>query len=301
MITGTDIQAGRRVNVAPGLHAHVWQDMADAVDDVINAAEWSGMSSRREGRSDWAGSESFGQAVDMLRGGWNEHRDAVEQAMAAVMDDPAIEEMISRRFAWQYDYAGGMADIGRFVTGEPECMLAPVMTESRQPDAVVRIVITGGAPANVDTETIVQRGIVVAALVDVLQKLGRGVEVWWAAVNTPGGGSSSRARRADLVKVKSTDEPLDVDDLLFVTASPAMLRRFGFALREMETTANRNKWQITEYGNYGQSADMTRDELAVAIDGPVHVMFGALKPGDNYRDPVGHVLRHLSGLQDVEL
>lgn len=297
-LDGTAVVAGRRHNFAANNVANIWGDMSDAVDDVINApgAKFSASHSEDADYAEWTGSESFGAAVDMLRNGWDEHRDAVEFAVSTVADDPSIEEMMAKRFGWTHDYAGGMVDIGRFVVGEPECMIAPMMVEARQPDAVVRIVINGAASALIDGETIVQRGVLIAALVDTLMKLNRGVEVWWSW--------TTKGRDDDvltqLVKIKHVDEPLDVNDLLFVTASPSMLRRFGFALAELESRPVKNAIGVGGDGlydaGYGRPSDITRDQLADAIGGPVHVAFGKLAATDDYSDPVAHVLKHLKGL-----
>ena len=296
-LTGSAIHAGRRVNVDATTRVNVWPDMADAIDDVINAGpEYLNAASTREGNAEWSGSDTFADAVDMLRNGWDEHRAAVEFAVSTVADDPSIEEMMATRFGWTHDFAGGMVDIGRFVVGEPECMIAPMMVEARQPDAVVRIVINGGASAVVDADVIVQRGVMIAALVDTLMKLNRGVEVWWAW--------TAKGRDGDmltqLVKIKDVDEPLDVDDLLFVTASPSMLRRFGFALAELESWTVKDSIGVGGDGlceaGYGRPADITRDQLADAIGGTVHVVFGKVSAGEDYSDPAAHVLTHLRGL-----
>lgn len=289
-LTGSAIHAGRRVNVDARTRVNVWPDMADAIDDVINAGpEYLNAASTREGNAEWSGSDTFADAVDMLQNGWDEHRAAVEFAVSTVADDPSIEEMMATRFGWTHDFAGGMVDIGRYVVGEPECMIAPMMVEARQPDAVVRIMLNGSASAAVKTHVLVQRGIVVAALVDTLQKLGRGVEVWWTCQSSRRG-----ARHANAVMVKSVDEPLDVDDLLFVAANPAMLRRFGFALWECESPETRT---AHDFGlGYGKPTDLTRDEWSTVVDGTVHVAFGSVHANDDYSDPVAHVLKHLRGL-----
>ncbi len=298
-LDGTAVVAGRRHNFAANNVANVWADMSDAVNDIINAprAKFSASHSDDADRAEWAGSESFGAAVDMLQNGWNEHRAAVEFAVSTVADDPSIEEMMATRFGWTHDFAGGMVDIGRYVVGEPECMIAPMMVEARQPDAVVRIVINGAASAIVDSETIVQRGVMIAALVDTLMKLNRGVEVWWAWTTE---GRDYADVLTQLVKIKDVDEPLDVDDLLFVTASPSMLRRFGFALAELESRPVKKAIGVGGDGlseaGYGRPADITRDQLADAIGGTVHVAFGKLHANDDYSDPVAHVLEHLRGL-----
>ncbi len=289
-LTGSAIHAGRRVNVDATTRVNVWPDMADAIDDVINAGpEYLNATSTREGNAEWSGSDTFADAVDMLRNGWDEHRAAVEFAVSTVADDPSIEEMMATRFGWTHDFAGGMVDIGRYVVGEPECMIAPMMVEARQPDAVVRIMLNGSASAAVKTHVLVQRGIVVAALVDTLQKLGRGVEVWWTCQSSRRG-----ARHANAVMVKSIDEPLDLDDLLFVAANPAMLRRFGFALWECESPETR-KFHDFHFG-YGKPTDLTRDEWSTVVGGTVHVAFGSVHADDDYSDPVAHVLKHLRGL-----
>lgn len=286
------IITGRRVNIDTRTRVNVWEDMSDAVDDILNAGEGfvNGSSQREDDRKDpWSGSVDFGSALETLRGGWAEHRDAVEAAVTAVQEDPSIESMVSARFGWQHAYAGDVCDIGRFVTGDPECMFAPTMVDAVQPDAVIRIVINGTASAAIRTDVLVRRGIMIAALVDTLHLLGRGVEVWWTCSTVHSGST-----HGNLVRIKATDEPLDVDDLLFVAAHPSMLRRFGFALWECESPQTRKAQNF--YESYGRPVDISREQLAECIGAPVHVLFGSISYGDDYTDPAAHVLAHLKGL-----
>lgn len=302
-LKGSAVLAGRRVNLDTRTRVNVWDDMSDAVDDILNATgkHLVAAASRKvcTERNPWSGSETFDAAREMLQSGWSEHREQVERVLAQVADDPSIERIMADRFAWQYNYGGEICDVGRYSIGEPECMMSPVMVSEDSMGPVVRIMLNGSASSGVPIDVIVKRGVMVAALVDTLVKLGRGVEVWWSwqSESTAGG---HKIRHGSAVKIKSTDEPMDVDDLLFVSASPAMLRRFGFALSELESDETRkahNFGDSGEYGyGYGQPCDFTREELAAVVGGHVHVSFGKVHAHDDYSDPVKHVLKHLEGL-----
>ena len=123
--------------------------------------------------------ENDGEQCRLARAVGADKRDAVERIISDLDCDPMIADRIALRLAWQFGYDGTLCNMDRFITGEPECMMSPVLVESVQPDAVIRLVVDGTVMSSVDAEDITRRGLVVAALIDTLTKLGRGVELWW--------------------------------------------------------------------------------------------------------------------------
>jgi hypothetical protein len=119
-----------------------------------------------------------------------------------------------------FDVSGDYVDVGRYLSGEPECMVDWPL----QPTSAVGRVITLCAPVTwsgaVSDETIVRRGQVITALALALSRLGHNVELWADRTNT----SHSGARRTKIrVLVKGANDVLDPAKVLFAYAHPSML------------------------------------------------------------------------------
>jgi hypothetical protein len=145
------------------------------------------------------------------------------------------------------DLSGDVVDVGTFLTGEPECMIAPVMVPTPGTGRVVRIVVPTAVSASVSADTVRARGAAIVALVDVLARCGNRLEVWsWSGVS-----HGSRGRTSTAVLVQAADQPLDMGRIMFALAHPAWLRRIMFGV--WENPANGNTPAIvTERGSgYG--------------------------------------------------
>jgi hypothetical protein len=286
--------------------ASVWGDMFDALDDIINRGDWGiedGRSSERteHPEGDFFGSADMAEAVQLIRGGWSEHRAEAEKLIGQVMADPVIAEAQSKRFVQVPDYIGDECDVDRFIAGDPECMLRFDTEESVRPDAVVRIVVNSGAMGDVKGARILARGFVIAATIEVLQTLGRSTEVWLTSTVRAGAGGTFNGRRmhTTAVKVKDATESMDLDDLLFVAAHPSVHRRFTFALRECESEALRQGFGFHDRGGYGRTDNHYPDEEDRLFGGEAHIRFETTS-GTWATDPVEHVKRLVGGFVNLD-
>jgi hypothetical protein len=129
----------------------------------------------------------------------------------------------------EYATSGGAVDVGRWLTGEPECMYSFVPMPNERMGRVVKIFIDYGASASFSAEFIRQRGIVFCALVDALQKMRIACEVWGeTAVYV----SVIIKMHTTVVKLHDATAQMDIDELMFALANPSMLRRITFSVRE---------------------------------------------------------------------
>jgi len=92
-----------------------------------------------------------------------------------------------------------------------------------------------------------KRGIVLLALVDTLQKLGVSVEIYGETAIT----SKGNTTHTTVTKLHDPTDRLDIDELMFTLAHPAMLRRMAFAVREMSTC--RREIDAVPNGGYGRT------------------------------------------------
>jgi hypothetical protein len=184
---------------------------------------------------------------------------------------PHLAEFEQDTVTWSYDVVGETPDIGRFLTGEPECMMMPMYQPIARHGRVVTILVDMCASASINPEQIQARGAAIVALIETLQIIGHTVELW-AEVSTKSAGKGDVV--TTLVKIKSPSEYIDDDHLMYVLAHPSLLRRHCFA--QWETP--KHAWErFASEGGRGTPKPATQGE-AIGADVIVH--------GPRHGDPV---------------
>jgi hypothetical protein len=172
------------------------------------------------------GNVTYLQAAKLARQGWSEHRDIVDRYVEHVENQVDLD-LFSTSFQATYAVAGAEVDMGRFLAGEPECMIESTPLRIARKGRAVRLVIPFGYRGVVEPAQAVRRGAAVVALADMLAKAQHPVEIW-ATRSQQFGGEGPTQYHANIL-VQSANDPLDIDRLLFVFAHPGAYRRIGFA------------------------------------------------------------------------
>lgn len=197
----------------------------------------------------FAGSASMGEVVKLAHTGWSTHRQAFSDSLTTFTASHGAPV-----WSTAYDVTGAWVDVDRFLSGEPECMVQPVMTHDRP---IVRIGYNMSIPGHVSTSDMIRSGGIVAGLVDVLTAGGNAVELVAYLSVRPLGSSERRGRT--FVVVKRSDQALDIDAVAFAVAHPSMLRRLWFGWADQWPAEARRAYGIGH--SYGASD-------RVAVDGP---------------------------------
>lgn len=218
----------------------VFTSMADV---ITNMADRPGRY-RANGDDAWTGARSLGHAVSMLRDGWSEGRQVVdgivgslESSLQQVAHD-MVQEMT-------HDVAGAYPDMGRFMDGEPECMVQFVPTNDTTSGQVTRLLVDNGACAKYTADWMTKRAGAVASLVHVLGMIGRSVEVWIASPVDINGNLHDT-----VVRVHEAGAPVNIDSIAFALGHPAMLRRITFECRYDRTLGY--GWAGAHHGHHLQ-------------------------------------------------
>ena len=242
-------------------------------------------SSDRERDGEWAGSKNLDTAVQLGLDGWHDIRPDVD-AMFSRMEEQ-INMSLGDVFEMRYDYSGDSVDIDRFLMGDPEHMMDYETVPSGRMGRVVRVLINGAASSSVTPEEIKRRGVLAVALVDVLSKLGVGVELWLESAT-----EYDNKVHSQLIKVHSSEERLDIDNLMFSMAHPSMLRRVGFSILERTTWAPAK--QCAQHGaGYGQPHNLTQGKR-IGADVEIDKLQNAT--GDPVVDGVAYIMSTVKGL-----
>jgi len=266
-----------------------FDSLGDAVRHANDVGKVTGSSHRPA--SVWSGGVSYDDAVQLATDGWHDVRPDVDRLFHNLEDQ--IMANMDEQFATVYGYSGDMVDMGRYVAGDPECMVDYVTEPSARMGRVVKVLVNMSASSSVKAETLLKRGVAVTALVDVLHKLGVGIELW-VEMPTARDGVNVGAKYSQLVKMHDSSEMLDIDNLMYGMCHPSMLRRIGFALHEGSA------WKHAKHTlshNYGYPANVQCAEIVGA-----DVVVGLTQDADAggwQSNPVGWVLGTVQGLDLV--
>lgn len=204
-----------------------YETIGDYLADLSRPDSGVSRNSQRTGRKEFFWTESFDEALALVRSGWAEGTARVAQyrdSLSAWLS--AAKSAKSREFAW--DVTGEFVDVGKYLTGEPECFGSEAETGERTAGRVVSIRLNACVSCAVSADTIAARGIAVLCAVDLLESCGTRVEV---VVST---GSDGAGTRVDgNVTVKRPGEQVDADRLAFAVAHPSFFRRLGFRFLEL--------------------------------------------------------------------
>lgn len=273
------------VDTIDGVYVEQFDSLGELVEYARDNTERR--SSDRRSDATWYGSASLDDAVQQCLSGWHDIRPQVDEMFSRMEEH--INMALGEVFETRFDVCGDSVDIDRFLVGEPEHMMDYVMVPAGRMGRVVRVLVNGSASCQVDPERILQRGTVVTALIDLMSKLGVGVEVWLESASRD---SKTGSVGTQLTMLHSSEQRLDIDNLMFALAHPSMLRRIGFSVME------RSAWKPAKYlavegGGYGTPHNLTQGDR---IKADVCIDRLELGRGNEVEDGVAFVMSTVRGL-----
>lgn len=204
----------------------------ETVGDFVRAAARRGgpkKVSHTVGDAPFYGTTSFDEAQRLATAGWPEGVKRLTELRGG-LSRVVGATIAARSKTLRFDVVGDYVDVGRFLTGEPECCGqyrddADATCQSR----VVKLVANVSAIGSVQSESIFSAGAAIFAAVDILESLGKRVELWLGSGSERHG---DRKRLQVLVKLKEASQPFDADRVAFWLCSNASLRRMFFSVEQ---------------------------------------------------------------------
>jgi len=197
--------------------------------DMLSTMDGKTPAYRDNGLRDWHGTDNLQEAVNLAREGWTHGRKTVEDILGRLESSlqQVAQDMVMET---THDVVGAYPDMGRFMEGEPECMVQFLPETDTTSGQVTRLLIDNGACAKYSADWMTRRAGAVTALVQALTMVGKSVEVWVASPVEIGGKIHDT-----VVCVHQAGQPLSVDAIAFCLGHPAMLRRMMFECRADRT------------------------------------------------------------------
>lgn len=233
------------------------QGLRDAIDRLSDAAkpDRNNLSSEKDASQSWDLNCGFQGARELPTKGWQEKSAELWKQIQAL----ALKVEIGVQDS--YDVSGGSVDIGRYMSGEPECMMAQTIN----PLSAVSVLMNISARANADAEHLYNRGIAVAAVIHALQSSGRGVSLKVGESVSSGGD-----RHITEITLQEFGEYIHAGRLAFWAAHPAALRLCIFRYNEQQSDDIRANLGFYSGDGYGSPEDLRKSEIP---EGTVYIPF----------------------------
>lgn len=201
-------------------------------------------------REKFTGTRDFAAALDLARNGWPEGAAQVK-AVAASIREKLSGSLTERQIA-EWSVTGADVDVGRFVIGEPECMIDFVPDTVHAPAKFLRMTVNFMAACGIPAEEIIRKGAAAVALIDALESSGYRVEVDGVVAN----GFSDIHKT--VIRLKNAGEPCEIDRLAFAIAHPSTFRRLFFSY--METLPANWRAALHVPGGYGHVRQLSAED-----------------------------------------
>lgn len=219
------------------MNKHIFfEDLADFWKYAMQESNAYTKSSRRNKDIGWSGGLTWEEAKKMALSGWAEGMKEIEKYQAKI--SPKIAEKVLRPIQ-VFAQTGYCVDVGAFLANDPECFIMREFEERNYPGRIYKLVCSISFSAAITPETIIQRGAMICALIDAIEYAGHRVEVICnnALTNDQYNRNYSSNRNGWFevsVVVKKANQALEMTDLAFCLAHPAMFRRIMFSVAEIE-------------------------------------------------------------------
>lgn len=170
---------------------------------------------------------TYKQAFEMLVKGWT---DGVKK-IDAIKDEinARTNEEIEKTVSIDFDVTGEFIDMGRVMTGEPECFGQITLSENTKETVTIRVI--SSMPCNVDVKSIYNRG---AVIMSVIEKLREKYHVVIEIMQNIKGLRDRNDRSCSLTGsiLIDTERDFSRDGLAFCVANASFNRRLEFAVTE---------------------------------------------------------------------
>ncbi|MBP0617817.1 DUF7192 family protein [Jiella mangrovi] len=191
--------------------------------------------------------DSWQQALELAINGWPEGAQLITKTLQkrpmSQIDTPKSQG---------YDVAGFLPDVGRFLSGEPLCMLSDVNSAPKG-KVVVNYSVSILVSADDNMQIISNFGAALISRIQFLEENGYRVALNWISMSNPYYVFQSQVDSGLLgpkvlivFPLKSIDEPIKINRLAFWLMHPAAQRRIQFAIKER---MNIEMWYQNKYGS----------------------------------------------------
>lgn len=200
--------------------------------------------SQQEGdEDDFFGTESFEEAIDLLKYGDNDLYNQIKKEQAKIN----INKMIgayNQKLKYKNKTYGCVPNVPAYLRNNPINMINP---EKKQPaNRILNIFLNIRVRGFTDKEEIIKIGLKYLTILDILEKSGYRCNLYSGCAN-----ETNNKYSYFMVRIKTDKEPLNLKKICFTIANPSMQRRIKF--RWMEVNDFEQDYTHNGYGGHDDS------------------------------------------------
>jgi hypothetical protein len=211
----------------PNKRLFEYDSFSEYLHFVDNATKLGHPDASRSASNSFAGT-SYDKARELAEFGWPEGRDKVDMIRGRIAGE--VRPVERPKFKAYRDFSGSEVEVGRYLSGVPECMMEHRREMAIAPRRSCRIVFGMSASAGISAEIMQIKGAATVALIDALELSGVSCEVWLDS--TQDHDYSGQNNYSTHIKIKRSGEHVDIDGLAFQISHPSTFRRLDFAHME---------------------------------------------------------------------
>ena len=205
-----------------------WHEFVDVAEH--GKVLWKDLPKRtsRQETSNWDDLSlgNWQEVLELAKKGWVDKTVETKQYRTMIVDRLAKQV---KKLQWVQDVTGTDFDIGRLLNGSPDAWISPDYKIQKGPSKrLLKITVNICVHAAVDSKLVIERGLIIMALCQLLEYSGRRVELIIQSASKRGG----KYKVVFSILAKKFQAMLDVPRCLFALAHPGALRRIEFAVSE---------------------------------------------------------------------
>lgn len=268
-----------------------WEQFLSYVD--WRGSDWRRLSQRTDiRRYHTTHTWTFQEALDLAKYGWPEGLRQVKEPEKKIIFSPQEQMGLHYEEITEYDIAGGSVNIGRYLTGVPDCMRhVKAPREHVFPSRIQKIFVIDTTHAVTETDEIINHGYMVYQIIEALELANIRTELTLAnSANKQGMYSKDDYYFFETyIKLKSPEDVIYPEKIIFALAHPAMFRRLTISSWEREPFFTRRIFGFYMDGHYGNyiaewmpPSSLTKDALII--------------PGYDHKEQIQEVLRQVKNM-----
>lgn len=192
---------------------------------------------------------SFQEAMELARYGWH---DGLEKVKELKKIDFPIKDSLSQNYEIEtrYNVAGGAVNIGRYLSGIPDCMRhMHIQSGHSLPSRIQKIFVIGDYHKGISAQKVIKHGYEVYQIVQALEMVNIQTEIVlvFSTCKNKALLKSECEFYETYIKIKDSMDIIYPEKLLFCVAHPSMFRRLVFSEWERNPGSIRRKFHF--YGN----------------------------------------------------
>ena len=197
---------------------------------------------------------SFKEALDLAKYGWPEGLRGVKDAENKIIFTPHEQLGLHYEQTTEHDVAGGSVNIGRYLMGMPDCMRHVKSPKPHVfPSRIQKIFVVDATNRDTQTDEIINHGHMVYQIIEALELANIRTELTLVhSANKQYMESKDDYYFFETyIKLKSPEDVIYPEKLIFTLAHPSMFRRLVISSWEREPLFVRSTFGFYDEGHYG--------------------------------------------------